>query len=538
MTIRSRLVLTLTAVACLLALPAIYGLTRLATVRDIAYELHGRHASAWVALGRLEMTLREVDRRQRSHLAAPDTASRQAMWRTLGRTSVPLGRLRDAGYAAETAATAAALRELEEATAELDRQVEDGRIQDATDFFFAGVGPAAEAVRASLDGIAAEIDRRSLGAASRARRISASASNWLLGGLLAALLLALLLGFRLTRALVRPIRRLQDAMATVASGELETPGDLAHDRRDELGELNRSFRSMTQQLGELTRQRAEFVSIVTHELKTPINVIAGYTGMIREGLYDEIDPEHRTALDAISEQAQALLEQVRHLLDLSRLEAGAFRLVEEDVYLVDVCTGIRRAFEGQARKWMIDFAVELEPSAPERIVGDMDRLRNEVLGNLLANAFKFTEPGGRVHVRLHGDGNDVVIQVSDTGVGIPPHELPHIFERYYQGREGARSAGAGLGLAIAREVVEAHGGSIEARSRPGRGTTFLIRLPVTEALEPGEGPTDAPRDGRPGGDGDGDGRPSGGDDDPGDPSPADDERRAGAAAGGEPERGG
>lgn len=481
MTIRIRLVLTLAAVAWLVALPAIYGLARLATLRDIVYDLQGRHASAWVALGRLDMSLAELDRRQRSHLATPDSASREAMWRSLGRASVQLAYLRDAGYAEETASATEALRRMVRATAELDRQLEADRVGEATDYFFAEVGPVTEAAQVSLDAIASAIDRRSLGAAARASHISASASRWVLVGLLAALFLAIVLGFYGTRALVRPIRELQDAMATVAGGDLDTPADLAYRRGDELGELNRSFRTMTQQLGELTRQRAEFVSIVTHELKTPINVIAGYAGMLRESLEQELSEDDRVALDAISEQVEALVDRVQQLLDLSRLEAGAFRLVREEVYLVDLCTGLERAFEGPARKWMIDFRVELDDSAPEKIVGDMDRLRNEVLGNLLGNAFKFTEPGGRVEVRIRGEGEGVVIQVADSGVGIPPYELPHIFERYYRGKEGARSAGAGLGLAIAREVVEAHGGTIEAESRPRTGTTFLIRLPPTPA---------------------------------------------------------
>lgn len=477
MTIRGRLVLTLTALACLLALPAVFGFERLVVLRDIAYELRGRHASAWVALGRLQVGLRELDRRQRAHLAAPDAASRRAMWEALGGAAVPLASLRDAGYDSETAETVAALRRLEAATAELDRHAATGRLSEATDYFFEDVLPSVEAVHTSLEGVAAAIDRRSLGAASRAREITDSASAWLLGGLIAALALALLLGTRLTGALVRPIHRLQEAMATVAGGDLEAPGELPYERTDEIGELARSFRAMTQQLSELTRQRAEFVSILTHDLKTPINVIAGYAGMIQDDLHEALEPDHLAALGAISEQAEALVRQVQHLLDLGRLEAGVFQLIQEDVYLVDLTTGLRRAFEGPAKKWMIGFDVELDPSVPEKIVGDMDRLRSEVLGNLLGNAFKFTEPGGRVEVRMTGEGDGVRIEVSDTGAGIPPHELPRIFDRYYQGREGARSAGAGLGLAIAREVVEAHGGRIEASSRPREGTTFRIWLP-------------------------------------------------------------
>src|SRR5690606_40760006 len=116
-----------------------------------------------------------------------------------------------------------------------------------------------------------------------------------------------------------------------------------------------------------------------------------------------------------------------------------------------------------------------EPGAPQRLRMDMERIRNEVLGNLLSNAFKFTPEGGRITVVARGVEDGVEFEVSDSGVGIPEADLPHIFDKYYQVGRAARRAGAGLGLAIARQIVEAHGGSIAAESQAGAGTTFRVR---------------------------------------------------------------
>src|SRR5690606_15105157 len=122
-----------------------------------------------------------------------------------------------------------------------------------------------------------------------------------------------------------------------------------------------------------------------------------------------------------------------------------------------------------------------EPGAPQRLRMDMERIRNEVLGNLLSNAFKFTPEGGRITVLARGADDGVEFEVSDSGVGIPEADLPHIFDKYYQVGRAARRAGAGLGLAIARQIVEAHGGSIAAESQAGAGTTFRVRLPRVAA---------------------------------------------------------
>ena len=295
--------------------------------------------------------------------------------------------------------------------------------------------------------------------------------------LLAALVVALVLGAWTTRAVTRPIRQVQRAMAQVADGEFDVPDGLPYDREDELGGLSRSFRTMTTRLAELDRMKAEFISVASHELKTPLNVIGGYAELLDDGIYGPLEPKQHEALESIQDQTRTLTDLVNQLLDISRIEAGGFRVELMDVESAELFGAVRRMFDPLAKQKRIDFTVDIDDEYPRIMRADPDRLRNEVIGNLLSNAFKFTPEGGAIGVRAYvGTQDRLAIDVHDTGGGIPESELVHIFEKFYQVGE-ARVQGSGLGLAIAREIVEAHGGEISAESSPGRGTTFHILLP-------------------------------------------------------------
>ena len=337
--------------------------------------------------------------------------------------------------------------------------------------------------RASLAPVSDAVDRGSESATDRAAELSSATATAIPVAVLLSLGFAVIIGVAIIGTFITPLQRLRLAMADVAEGEFEPAPDLNVERPDELGELNRSFVAMTEELAELNRMRAEFVSIVTHDLKTPINVLCGYAEMLQDGTYGETSEDQQVAIKAMEEQAGVLLEQVSQLVNLSRYEAGAFRIEVEDLYLADLCTSLERAFEALARQKGVRFEVELDPQAPEIVQVDGDRLRNEVLGNLLGNAFKFTSGGGRVSVSVRADlprRDRLLIEVSDSGVGIPAEELPYVFDMYYQGKSGRRAKGSGIGLAIAREIVEIHGGEIAVESREGRGTTFRITLPTTQ----------------------------------------------------------
>jgi signal transduction histidine kinase len=271
-------------------------------------------------------------------------------------------------------------------------------------------------------------------------------------------------------------------MAAVAGGEFDVPENLPYDRQDEIGDLSRSFRSMAQRLAELEKLKAEFIGIATHELKTPLNVIGGYAELIAEGVYGPVTEKHQEILGSIREQTRVLARMVNQLLDISRLEAGGFRLEMEQIDISAMFEAIQRTFEPLARKKNIHFEIAVD-SVPHLITGDGDRLRDQVIGNLLSNAFKFTPEGGHITVRAWSENGSLKVAVEDDGVGIPEDQLPYIFERWHQVGQEARTQGAGLGLNIAHDIIEAHGGSIHVESKAGHGATFCITLPVSPSPE-------------------------------------------------------
>jgi signal transduction histidine kinase len=477
MTVRARLILTLTGITLLLVVPALYGISQLAELRDIAYGMRGRHAAAFLALGRLQTRLAELDRFQRAYTAAPSPELREQLQEALVRSRFQLTQLGDAGYAQTTADAAARMAELEQASAELQALVEAGRLEEATTHLET-VRPLLLQMRGSLDVIAEAIDQRGAVDLENAQRISAGAGTATLMGLFVALVLAAALGTWTTRALTTPLLRLRRETAAVAAGEFHVPEGLPYGQHDEIGDLSRSFRSMTEQLQELERLKAEFLGVATHELRTPINVIGGYAELLEDGLYGAVTEKQREALATIRDQARVLSRLTTQLLDLSRLEAGGFRLELAPLAVHEVIDSLERTFSALATQKGIELVIELDDTTPDRIVADGERLRHEVLGNLLSNAIKFTPPGGRVLVRTAGEADGLRFDVHDSGPGIPADRLPHIFEKFYQVGREARAQGAGLGLAIARELVEAHGGSIAVQSDPDTGTVFTVLVPA------------------------------------------------------------
>ena len=228
---------------------------------------------------------------------------------------------------------------------------------------------------------------------------------------------------------------------------------------------------------EASRLKDEFLATLSHELRTPLNAILGYTRMLRSGL---IAPEKEArALDTIERNATSLTEIIEDVLDVSRIISGKIRL---NVRPVDLQTVIRESIEAvrpaaDARNIRLECILD---SAEAPVSGDPERLQ-QILWNLVSNAVKFTERGGRVQIRLEHAESHVELIVSDTGIGIAPEFLPYVFERFRQGDSGVTReyGGLGLGLAITRHLVEMHGGTIEVTSAGhGAGATFRVKLPL------------------------------------------------------------
>ena len=465
--------MTLAIIAIVVAGPAVYALTQLSTLRQIATEQRSRHAYAFLQLGELQTSLAELDRYVRTYLISFGPEQRAGLERALRTSRTKLDTLAQLGY--KDPALSSTLTQLEQSIGKLVSLAEAGRVQDASDYF-EELRPILARAQ-DLDKIAGAIDDRSKDDILTAQRISSSAAATTMAVLVVCLLIATAFGIWTAARITKPIQRLQRTTSRVAEGDFGVPDDLPIDRQDEIGDLSRSFSWMTQQLRRLDQMKAEFISIATHELKTPINVISGYSELLEEGIYGPPSARQREALETIREQTRVLTNLVNQLLDISRLEAGGLQLEIQEVVLRDLFARVERSFSVLARKKDIDFRVDIDASVPRDIRADGDRLGDQVLGNLLSNALKFTPEGGRVSVRAWAQGDGLHIEVRDSGVGVPPDQLPYIFDKFFQIGQQARSKGAGLGLAIARDIVEAHGGTIVVESTPGQGTTFCIVLP-------------------------------------------------------------
>ena len=231
-----------------------------------------------------------------------------------------------------------------------------------------------------------------------------------------------------------------------------------------------------QEIARANQIKDEFLATLSHELRTPLNAVLGWAHMLRTGA---VPPEGiPQALDALQRNAQAQSQLVDDLLDMSRIISGKLSIRREPVTLSAVAQEAEETIRPTAQAKGVQFEAEIPDSPRLRVTGDADRLR-QVVCNLLANAIKFTPPGGKVHMRLFSDGPEAGFVVHDTGEGIDGSFLPFVFERFRQADSTTtrRHSGLGLGLAIARHLVEQHGGTITAHSDgPDRGASFTVRL--------------------------------------------------------------
>jgi len=295
-----------------------------------------------------------------------------------------------------------------------------------------------------------------------------------------ATVIALIIGMLLWRAISRPVEQLEAGMTAVADGNFRHRLGISTERKDEFGRLAASFQTMADQLAQLDRLKAEFISIASHELKTPINVILGYLKLLAEGVYGATTQRQREVIAMIDSQTRSLSRLVAQLLDVGRFQAGGGKLDIRPTDLDRFLDELESTFQVLSLQRNIDFRIARVGALPGEVLWDHDRI-NEVLGNLLSNAFKFTERGGTVGLIAEGTDSSVQFTVRDTGIGIPSQQLPHIFEKFYQAdnQEAAAGIGSGLGLAIAKEIVGAHHGEITVDSTVGVGTTFVITLPTS-----------------------------------------------------------
>ena len=313
--------------------------------------------------------------------------------------------------------------------------------------------------------------------------------QFLLAGALASLI-ALIMARWLARGMTQPLRDMAQAAHRMEQGDYAVRVHTTS--RDEVGQLAAAFNRMSGELENLERSRRDLVANVSHELKTPITAIRAHLENLLDGV-ERPDPE---TLEIMLTQSERLGRLVEQLLDLSRLESGEVPLHREAVPLAPLVSLV----VSEIQVGRPDRAVTLDSRISDELPSvDADRERmHQVLFNLVDNAVRFTPPGGEVTVSAQRHNGMVQVAVADTGVGISPEHLPRLFERFYR-VDPARSredGGTGIGLAIARSVVEAHGGHIRAESELGKGSTFTFDLPVAPAAPPERaGDTDRAVDG-------------------------------------------
>jgi signal transduction histidine kinase/ActR/RegA family two-component response regulator len=263
-----------------------------------------------------------------------------------------------------------------------------------------------------------------------------------------------------------------------ASSELGALMDQVREANEHLVVANLRAQALAEEAGRANRLKDEFIAMVSHELRTPLNALLGWARMlISKPLTEALA---RQAIETIERNAVSLTRIIDDLLDVSRIMAGTLKLTPRPVDLVAVTRGALDVVGPMAAAKGIELNLNSDHSLTELVNGDTDRLQ-QVIGNLLTNAIKFTPDGGRVDVWVQRVGSDMEVKVVDTGQGIGADFLPHAFERFRQadGATTRHHGGLGLGLAIVRTLVELHGGSVHAASEgEGRGSTFTIRLPI------------------------------------------------------------
>ena len=291
----------------------------------------------------------------------------------------------------------------------------------------------------------------------------------------AAGLAAVGLGLGLSRRILAPVGALTEAARRMAAGDLSQRVDSASG--DEIGDLARAFNAMADGLSRLETLRRNMVTDVAHELRTPLTNIRGYLEALRDGV---VEPETEV-IDALYEETMLLNHLVDDLQELSLAEAGQLRLDRQPVALAAVVDQAIAAFASRAKVKGVAVQIDLPADLP---LVDVDPRRGgQVLRNLLENGLTHTPAGGEIGIAARAAGGWVEVSVRDTGAGIPAQDLPFVFERFHRAdRSRSRATGgAGLGLAIARQLVEAHGGRIWVESDEGEGSTFRFTLPVSDS---------------------------------------------------------
>ena len=312
----------------------------------------------------------------------------------------------------------------------------------------------------------------------------------------AAIFLALILGFIISWSLILPVRKADAFLSQLAKGDFSKTIDVPN--RDEFGvlathmnqmsrDLHRLYeeqrhaaqklRTLNEQLEHASKAKSDFLANMSHELRTPMNAILGFTELILDDTYGEVPGEIKERIGDINTCGRQLLRLINDILDLSKIEAGRMELRLEAYHPPDVVNTVTMSLSSLAEEKGLEFVAIVAPDLPATR-GDMKRI-TQCLTNLTSNALKFTKQG-RVEIAVEFEGDGLIYRVTDTGIGIPPDQIDHLFEEFRQANPtiAHEFGGTGLGLSITKRFVEMHGGRIWVESELGKGSTFAFSVPL------------------------------------------------------------
>jgi signal transduction histidine kinase len=296
---------------------------------------------------------------------------------------------------------------------------------------------------------------------------------------LGSIVITILLAFLIARMITNPIRVLQAGAARVAQGSFRS---IPVSSRDELADLTVAFNDMSEKLRVANAYRAEMMQHIVHDLRTPLQSLHSVYYLLSEQIAGPINEQQRKYVDMLRLNAERITDFTNQFLDLAKIEAGRMQYRRQ---AADLSVLVERAVESvrvlaEPHRIAVSMVSDTVPSVhvdPEKIT--------QVVSNLLSNAVKYTPDGGQIAVRIAEAGDRVRVQVTDTGVGIDPEDLPHLFTKFYQAKNAgkARTKGTGIGLALVRAIVDGHGGSLRVQSEVGKGSTFIVELPASVPAE-------------------------------------------------------
>jgi signal transduction histidine kinase len=317
------------------------------------------------------------------------------------------------------------------------------------------------------------------------------AKDYMIPAILVALAISFAVAYLLGQQISRPVARLANAARAVGRGDYSQQVPI--EGNDELATLSKQFNEMASEVGRAHQIQRDFIANVSHDLKTPLTSIQGFSQAILDGA-TKTQADYRQAASIINTEAQRMNRMVTELLSLASLQNGLSSLDMRPLEIAPVLSQLILAMQPQANQAKVQLSAQFSRTNPV-VLADMDRLR-QAFSNLLENAIKYTPHGGNVNVRLEEAPSGVSVQIEDSGRGIPEADLKRVTERFYQvdkSRSDGDGRSLGLGLAIAHEIINAHGGKIEVNSREGIGTTVCVTLPAQVGKPAGSGRGTWPR---------------------------------------------